>query len=111
MTKSDKAGVGGARYVMRMFPKADLQDMVHGEQPETYKPVGPPEYTGSSRWSKNYSRVFEFDGKLYSTTYSVGATEYQDERPYEYEGAEVLCCEVRAEETTVTKYFPVPIEE
>lgn len=43
------------------------------------------------------------------TTYSEGATEYQDERPWEYED-EVKCTEVELKEAKVKKWMPVDDE-
>lgn len=63
--------------------------------------------TGTSRWSIDYERVFEHEGKYYLTTYSVGATEQQDERAYEYDPDEIECVEVFPQERTVTVYEPV----
>lgn len=40
------------------------------------------------------------------TYYSVGATEMQEESPYEYEGEWVEVTEVVPKEVTVTKYVP-----
>jgi hypothetical protein len=57
-----------------------------------------------SRWTVSHERIFEHDGHLYSTTYSVGATEQQDESPYEYDDEEIECPEVAAVERTVTVY-------
>lgn len=61
----------------------------------------------TSRWSVLYERVFKHDGKFYMTEYSVGATESQDESPYEYAPDEIECDEVRAVEKTVTVYEKV----
>ena len=85
------------------FPKQDLQDMVHGDQPEEYEVVQETN-DGSSRWSTHHSQVFKFDGKFYETSYSKGATEYQDERPYEYEPDEIECMEVYPHEVTTVIY-------
>lgn len=57
-----------------------------------------------SRWSVLYERVFEYVGKLYCTHYSVGATEQQDEGPYEYEPDEIECQEVKPVEKLVIIY-------
>jgi hypothetical protein len=57
-----------------------------------------------SRWSVTYRRIFEFQGKFYETHYSVGATEYQEECPYEGEGDEIECKEVFPTEVTVIVY-------
>jgi len=46
-----------------------------------------------TRWSLHYDLIFKHEGKFYSTSYSIGATEHQDERPWEYE-KEVECVEV-----------------
>lgn len=47
----------------------------------------------NSRWSIHHEIIFMKDEKYYRTYYSVGATEYQDERPWEYD-KEVVCEEV-----------------
>lgn len=55
----------------------------------------------SSRWSLVKELIFKWtDGKFYKTYYSIGATEDQDEGPWEYEG-EVECKEVHELERTV----------
>ena len=48
----------------------------------------------NTRWSIIHEITFPFDGKFYQTTYSVGATEQQDESPWEYED-EIICEEVQ----------------
>ena len=62
---------------------------------------------GHRRWSLDYERVFAYEGRFYLTVYSVGATERQEERPYEYEGNEIECVEVFPREKTITVYEPV----
>lgn len=52
--------------------------------------------------------MFSWNGKTYKTYYSVGATEYQDESPWEYEEG-VECIEVILIDRVVQDY--VPIEE
>jgi hypothetical protein len=46
------------------------------------------EISDTSRWSIFYENIYKriSDGKFFKTNYSVGATECQDERPYEYDG-------------------------
>ena len=63
----------------------------------------------TTRWSIVHEIVFEDKGKFYMTTYSEGATEYQDERPWEYED-EVKCTEVELKEVKVKKWIPVDDE-
>ena len=60
----------------------------------------------TTRWSIIHEIVFEDKGKFYRTTYSVGATEMQWEKPWEYE-EEVECEEVELREVTVKKWIPV----
>ncbi len=60
----------------------------------------------NSRWSIHHELIFKHDGKFYSTSYSVGATECQDERPWEYED-EVECTEVTQQEIKVMAWVPV----
>jgi hypothetical protein len=47
----------------------------------------------TSRWSIHHEIIFEHEGKYYKTYYSEGATEMQDERPWEYD-KEIECTEV-----------------
>lgn len=79
-----------------IFSKQFLQD----EEGETIL----NEVVDTSRWSVHYRRVFQHDGKFYETFYSVGATDQQDECPYEYEPDEIECAEVFRTEKTVIVY-------
>ncbi len=60
---------------------------------------------GQRRWSTDRARVFKHEGRFYRTTYSVGSTESQDERPYEYEPDEIECVEVFPTPKTITVYL------
>lgn len=60
----------------------------------------------NSRWSIHHKIIFEYEGKFYQTRYSVGATESQDERPWEYDD-EIDCTEVVQKEVTVMAWVPV----
>jgi len=88
------------------FPKEVLQELIWGSY-DGYETVTTPELYETSRWSNYYSYVFRFEGKLYETTYSVGASDSQDESPYEYEDAMIECPEVEAVEVLTTVYKPV----
>lgn len=59
---------------------------------------------GRRRWSLDRERVFKHEGRYFRTRYSVGATENQDERPYEDEDDEIECVEVFPVEKTVIVY-------
>ncbi|MGV6935908.1 hypothetical protein ACWA2B_10375 [Paenibacillus sp. CMM36] len=65
------------------------------------------EIIDTSRWSIHHSIIFEHQGKFYQTHYSEGATEMQDESPWEYE-EDVDCDEVELKEVKVMKWVPVP---
>lgn len=62
------------------------------------------EICGTRRWSTDHWRIFRHEGNIYGTNYSVGSTEQQDERPYEFDAAEIECPELVAVEKTVTVY-------
>ena len=62
--------------------------------------------TDTSRWSVHHECVFKLGDKFYMTHYSEGATEIQDEAPYEYEGDWIEITEVVPKEFTVIKYVP-----
>lgn len=57
---------------------------------------------GHSRWSIQYMLVFRRKGsqQLYGADFSVGATEYQDEEPFQYQ--DVIKCYEVAEEARPT---------
>lgn len=63
----------------------------------------------TSRWSHIYERVYKDlnTGKFYATNYSTGATECQDECPYEYDGAMVEFVEVVPTEVVKIEYVAV----
>ena len=63
----------------------------------------------TSRWSEIYNFTIhnQETNKYYNTTYSCGATEYQYERPWEYEGVLINVTEVEPKEVTVIRYVPV----
>lgn len=61
----------------------------------------------NDRWSIHHEIIFKWiDGKFYKAHYSVGATELQDESPWEYE-KEVKCIEVHQVERLVKVWEPV----
>jgi hypothetical protein len=65
------------------------------------------EVSDTSRWSIHYDCIFKLDGKFYSTYFSEGATESQDESAYEHEGDWVEVDEVEPKEVTVIRYVSV----
>jgi hypothetical protein len=84
------------------FPKETLQELL-SDKVDGFEVVE-DKITYTSRWSIHYRLVFKHDGKFYLTSYSVGATESQDESPFEYSPDEVECKEVFPVEKTVIVY-------
>ena len=63
----------------------------------------------TTRWSIIHEIVFADKGKFYMTIYSEGATECQDERPWEFDD-EIECEEVELREVKIKKWVPVDSE-
>lgn len=88
------------------FRKEDLINLVE----ENYKgeiEVMQIELVDTTRWSIVYSLVLKFKNRFYQTSFTRGATENQDESPFEYEDDEIDCSEVTRVEKTVTVYEAV----
>jgi len=75
----------------------------HESMDESEAKIVHTEICDTTRWSIVHRIVFEFNQKFYESYYSVGATENQDESPYEFED-EVDCPEVEPVEKTVVVY-------
>ena len=87
------------------FKKEDLINLVYDDEDvEGMKIVVNSELIDTTRWSHIYRVIFSFDGKFYVTTYSQGATEYQDESAYEYDDDEIECREVVPVTKTIVTY-------
>lgn len=86
------------------FNKAWLQDLVHGES--ATGEIIEKTIVDVSRWSIIYDMIFSANGKLYRTTYSKGATEQQEEAPFEYDPEDIECEEVVPQEKTVVAFVP-----
>lgn len=86
------------------FKKEFLQGLAGDDYDSDTVEIIYTDITDTSRWSIIYESVFKFDGKFYRTYYSVGATESQDERPYDYDDDEIECLEVFPVEKTITVY-------
>jgi len=88
--------------VTRKFPKEQMLAVLW----EDAGVIISDEVYDTSRWSIHHELIFQIDGKTYQTTYSVGATESQDESPWDYE-REVECTEVHAVRKEVVVWEPV----
>lgn len=96
-------------FKTRTFSRDTLLEILYGDSEEGA--VVLDEISGTSRWSVHHHLVFDFEGKLYSTTYSVGATEQQDERPWEYDGDQIECTQMRTIQRLTTDYEAIPSDE
>lgn len=83
------------------FDEETLRAVCHGDCPEGYELLH-TEISDTTRWSIRKTMRFSFEGKLYESDYSVGATEHQDQEAYDYD--EPVAYEVRAVQKTITVY-------
>lgn len=81
--------------------KEEARGLIWGDHPEGIKVIY-DKLIDTTRWSEIHEIVFEKDGKFYMDTYSVGATEMQDESPWEY--SEPNFVEVFPHEETIIVY-------
>lgn len=94
----------------KTFKTEDLRDLLWDDVGDDFHlEIVENELTDTSRWSTHHRLVFKdhSDQKFYLTYYSQGATESQDESPFEYDGEEKICVEVAPVETTVIVYKKV----
>lgn len=99
--------------IIRKFPKADLFEVLDlnvGETHDGYTLVE-TKMIGTRRWSIDHAMVFGFEDKFYRANYSAGATEQQDEGPWEYDGDEIECVQVEPHSVTTTVYKLVKAAE
>jgi hypothetical protein len=89
-----------------IFSKEALFEVLDGS--DEYKEIS-NKIIDHSRWSVIHELIFQVvsTGKYYRTDYSVGATESQDETPWQYDGDEIECDEVVPVEKTVITYVKV----
>jgi len=90
------------KEVLQELACMSMDDEISFEN-ETYRVIT-NEMIDTSRWSIRHHLIFEYQDKFYESSYSTGATEYQDEGPYEYDDNEIECYEVEPYQTTITKY-------
>ena len=63
------------------IPAEQAREMVFGDSEEGK--LVEQRITGTSRWSVNHEAIILYQGKYYRVRYSTGATEQQEERPFE----------------------------
>lgn len=86
------------------FNKDEMYEILDGDH--EFAKIIEDEVVDTTRWSVIHKIIFQYYDKYYETTYSCGATEYQDESPWEYDD-EVIAYEVIPKETVVIKYVRV----
>lgn len=86
------------------FSPEDARDIVDGWRKDEFEIISKDIY-GTDRWSLRYVIVVKrlSDGKFFKSFYKVGATELQDEGPYEYDD-EAIFKEVFPVEKTIIVY-------
>jgi len=88
------------------FKKEFLLEILWGAEGIGAKEVR-NEIVDTRRWSIDHYLVFSYKDKFWGVSYSTGATECQDEAPFEYDEDEIECVELVPEEKTVIEYVPV----
>lgn len=99
--------------VSTTFPKGKLQvltECIEGQKWDEFT-VLRNRLWYTSRWSVHYELIFEHGSGIYRTSYSVGATENQDEVPFEYGPKDIEVTPVRSVWRTVLDYEDVPNDE
>lgn len=94
-----------AKMATRTFKRDFMLDVLSNDI-ENAKVIKDEIYE-NSRWSIRSELIFKFENKFYHTCYSRGATEQQDESPWEYDGEDIECLEVKPVETTTIEYVSV----
>lgn len=92
--------------VTRLFPKATMVNILWEDEGEVLS----NEIVSRSRWALEHRLIFRWEGNLYQSNYSVGATESQDLTPWEHDGDEILCYQVREVLRAVIDYELVHAE-
>jgi hypothetical protein len=95
-----------SKFRKRKFSKEFMQGVIHGDTEDTE--VIEDEIVDHTRWSVVHNMIFSYEGKHYETSYSRGATEMQDEQPYEYDGDEIEVLEV--EKVAIVKHEWRPVK-
>jgi len=92
---------------MLKLPKTDelIEQLIEGDTENGYQVIS-NEICDKSRWSVTYELIVKIGDKFYRTFYDRGATEYQDNGPWEYD-AVIELYEVEQVKVEVIQYRPV----
>jgi len=84
----------------------DAVNIAYEDLPDDWAFAQEPTIYTKSRWSVHYKCVLKSpDGRYYRLCWSRGATEYQDEQPFDDEPPEFY--PVKPEEYTATRYVRI----
>ena len=86
-----------------LIAKDIAQELTYAGEREGFKVIE-RKIIDHTRWSVISSIVVEKDGKFYASSYSIGATESQDESPYENDGDQIEFREVQKKEVLTIVY-------
>lgn len=90
------------------LPKKLMQEIVWGDSEEG---VEVEDYIHThSRWGVWHTFIFKYKDKFYSVDYEVGATEYQERRPFEDDGELIEVIEVEPIEVVKIIYLPKKVK-
>ncbi len=89
------------------FAREDLKELAWRYVTDSGLSVVTRDIYDHTRWSVHYRMVFKFQERYFETHYSTGATETQDEYPYDYCPDQIECQEVVPQEKTVIEYVPL----
>lgn len=93
----------------KTFKKEFLQALLYDDLgPDEDVTIVSDELIDTGRWSLHYDLVFKVGNQYFSVGYSRGATESQDESPFEYESDDIVCDEVFPVEVKRIEYVTKP---
>lgn len=91
-------------HVTRAFTAAELEEIgVPFDLPGDIEVSR--ELIDADRWSHVYELLFRHDGRVWSITYEVGATEYQEVDPFGSDPVTATAMEER--QVTITRWMPI----
>lgn len=82
-----------------------IYDLFEGNEEKGYECIS-NEIVDKSRWTVQYELLVKIGEKFYRTFYERGATEYQDNGPWECDD-KIELIEVEPREVKTIQYFPV----
>lgn len=100
-----------AVYKTRKFPKELLQDIIQENVDPEDAVLLDDQIIESQRWKNLHEMLFQIPRQgTFQVRYFVGATEMQDEAPFEYDPDEIEVTEMEEREVVKKIWVPVPLE-